>query len=221
MEGFLDELVECSYQLVEVIDFALCLRKFRSPIAHEARTPPPRQPALDRHSPHSTSYRSSRPTRPRTALRKRSPAQHAPRPKLPAPALHKQPAHCAPISAFAQHTLPRHRTSPPLRASPSLGPCPPSPERGSAPPPPCRSPALPINLCATCPAVSICPHAAGAIAVRCIRSAAPDGTAATCSRATHTGAGFRVPRRPDARAHLSCAGSRAKAVHCWLVLQAV
>ena len=140
--------------------------KFRSPIAHEARTPPPRQPALDRHSPHSTSYRSSRPTRPRTALRKRSPAQHAPRPKLPAPALHKQPAHCAPISAFAQHTLPRHRTSPPLRTSPSPGPCPPSPERGSAPPPPYRSPALPINLCATCPAVSICPHAAGAIAVR-------------------------------------------------------
>ena len=145
-------------------------QKFRSPIAHEARTPPPRQPALDRHSPHSTSYRSSRPTRPRTALRKRSPAQHAPRPKLPAPALHKQPAHCAPISAFAQHTLPRHRTSPPLRTSPSPGPCPPSPERGSAPPPPYRSPALPINLCATCPAVSICPHAAGAMyPVSCAR----------------------------------------------------
>ena len=55
----------------------------------------------------------------------------------------------------------------------------------------------------------------------CIRPAAPDGTAATRSRATHTGAGLCVPRRPDASAHLSCAGSRATAVHCWLVLQAV
>ena len=182
---------------------------FRSRIAHEARSPPPRQPALARHSQLPMSHRGSRPTSPRTALRKRSPAQHAPHPRLPCTALHEQPTHCAHSSAFAQHTLPRHRTSPPLRASPSPGPSPPSPDCGSAPPPPSRRPALPINLCATCPAVSICPHDASAIAV-CHDSMHP----ASCARWD----GGHTFTRNAHRRRLVCAatpGCKRTSLMCW------
>ena len=67
---------------------------FRSLIAHEARSPPPRQPALARHSPHLTSHRNSRPTHPRTALLPSPPAQHAPRSRLPCPAQPTASSHC-------------------------------------------------------------------------------------------------------------------------------
>jgi hypothetical protein len=73
----------------------------------------------------------------------------------------QQPAYTADTqTAFAQHILPSHRTTHLPRSSPPRGPCPPSPDRGSAPPPPSRRPDLPINLCAICPAVSICAQAA-------------------------------------------------------------
>ena len=68
--------------------------RFRSLIAHEARSPPPRQPALARHSPHRTSHRNSCPTHPRTALLTSPPAQHAPRSRLPCPAQPTASSHC-------------------------------------------------------------------------------------------------------------------------------
>ena len=141
-------------------------KKIPQPHAHDARSPPPRQQSLGRDSPHLTSHRSSRPTSPRTALRKRSPAQHAPHPRLPCTALREQPTLCAHSSAFAQHTLPPHRMSPLLRASPSPGPCPPSPGCGPAPPHPPRRPALPVSMCAMCSAFSSCAHAASAFVAR-------------------------------------------------------
>ena len=86
----------------------------------------------------------------------------------------QQPAHIAHSqTVFAQHILPRPRTSPPLRASPSPGPCPPSPARGSAPPPLSRRPAMPINMCATGSADSTCAQAASTIVVRRPRRYSP------------------------------------------------
>ena len=176
-------------------------RKFRSRIAHEARSPPPRQPALARHSPHLTSHRSSRPTSPCTALRKRSPVQHTPHPRLPCTALHKQPAHCAHSSAFAQHILPSHRMSSLLCASPSPGPCPPSPDCGYAPPPPPCRPTLPVSMCAVCSAYSSCARAESAFVARRPQPHRP-GLPRSTSWQPHSlarsasGAGILVPRRP-------------------------
>ena len=70
-------------------------KKIRSLITHEARSPPSRQPALARHSPHLTSHRDPRPTHPLKALRTRPPAQRAPRPQLPCPAQPTASSHCA------------------------------------------------------------------------------------------------------------------------------
>ena len=86
--------------------------------------------------------------------------------------------------------------TPLLRASPSPGPCPPSPDRGSAPPRPSRRPALPVTLCATCPADSICAHAASACAAQ------PQATRA----ASHA---QRVGGRTLARTASGCRLSRA------------
>ena len=140
-------------------------QKVRSPITHDARALPaasPRAPASTRAS-HRTATRSAQARAPpSTSPLERTQPHHRDAHAQPS----KQPAHIAYFqSAFAQHTLPWHCTTPLLRASPSPGPCPPSPDRGSAPPPPSRSPALPVNLCATCPAFSSCAHA-GAASVR-------------------------------------------------------
>ena len=141
------------------------VQKVRSPITHDARALPaasPRAPASTRAS-HRTATRSAQARAPpSTSPLERTQPHHRDAHAQPS----KQPAHIAYFqSAFAQHTLPWHCTTPLLRASPSPGPCPPSPDRGSAPPPPSRSPALPVNLCATCPAFSSCAHA-GAASVR-------------------------------------------------------
>ena len=139
--------------------------KVRSPITHDARALPaasPRAPASTRAS-HRTATRSAQARAPpSTNPLERTQPHHRDAHAQPS----KQPAHIAYFqSAFSQHTLPWHCTTPLLRASPSPGPCPPSPDRGSAPPPPSRSPALPVNMCATCPASSSCAHA-GAASVR-------------------------------------------------------
>ena len=56
--------------------------EFRSPIANEAQRSPSRQPALARHSPHSTSHHSPCPAHPRLAFRKRTrPSQSSTRGK--------------------------------------------------------------------------------------------------------------------------------------------
>jgi hypothetical protein len=160
--------------------------KVRSPVAHDARALPaasPRVTASTRAS-HCTATRSAH----ARALPSTSPLEHT-QPHAHDAHAHpcEQPAHIAYTqSALAQHTLPRHCMSPPLRASPSPGPCPPSPGCGSAPPPPSQRPALPVHLCATCSAGSTLAHPASTYAEQ------PQATS-TASRAQRVGS--RTPSR--------------------------
>ena len=97
-------------------------------------------------------HHSTHPTRPRAALHEPSRARSAPCTQLPMPSPADSSTLRTATSAFTQHNLHSHRTSPRLCASPPPGLCPPTPARGSAPPPPSRRPALPVNLCAICSA---------------------------------------------------------------------
>ena len=125
---------------------------FRSPTAHDARSPPRGKPAPARLLASAIPHHSTHPTRPRAALHEPSRARSAPCTQLPMPSPADSSTLRTATSAFTQHNLHSHRTSPRLCASPPPGLCPPTPARGSAPPPPSRRPALPVNLCAICSA---------------------------------------------------------------------
>ena len=172
----------------------------------------PRLPATARTS-HRTATR---------ALHTRSkPSAHALRPSVPhahnflaQPS--QQPAHIAHTqTTLAQHVLPRHRTSPPLRASPAPGPYPPSPTRGSASPPPSRRPALPANLYAFCSADSSSAYAASAAAAR-----RPQPNTCLACRARRTGSRNLTRAAPRVPASLCREAQAARAYISWAGLGA-